>query len=372
MLENEASTSGGVDWHTHETTWTRRPRVNKTIHAVSFRAHGGKLIRRNGLGVLKAVEVMKLKGSASSYCYNDPVVLQIENTNVCNLSCEFCPRHRDKKYIPKEMGLDEFREILDPWIGSLFSIHIFGRGEPLVGKHIFEMIDHAAGRGVPHVSITSNGFLLTRERARELARIRLMELRISVDGATPETFRKIRQDDLGKLMENVRYFTSISDIPVSLNFALNAVNWNEIKMMPKLVKELGGHALRVFPVNTYDETIEDDMGLGRDRQRQYGAVGREVEELCKQEGLQFIMDKEVVSECVIPFVMAFINVDGMLTPCCKLEEIPLEDVKADGFRAAWNGPRMRAFRDALITKNYPTPCTKIQCIRDFRPKAGEG
>ncbi len=64
-------------------------------------------------------------------------------------------------------------------------------GEPLLNRDLPAMIGLLKDRGV-YVVFNTNAALLTRRRQVELIESGLEELRVSLDGSTPETYLKVR------------------------------------------------------------------------------------------------------------------------------------------------------------------------------------
>jgi MoaA/NifB/PqqE/SkfB family radical SAM enzyme len=322
------------------------------------------LLRYSPLNVLKAAETKLLRKRASTYCYNYPAFIQVEVTTRCNLTCYMCPRMEELKKKgtkARDMSFETFKTIVDQAQG-LYSINPFGRGEPLIVPDIFRMIEYSVEKRVPHVSITTNGLLLKGETARALSRTGLTELRISIDGADEETYWKIRRADLAELKACIKEFRRISDIPISINFVLGEENWDGLRQMPSLTAEVGAQCLRVFHMLGEHASKGKRLALDDGQGERYGSMSKELRGKCKDLGVAFIMDRLEYRSCLWPFIMAFIDIDGYLTPCCKLEEIQLDSVLEKGLFPAWNGLPMRRWRSHLLLGRIPKRCLDIHCI----------
>jgi MoaA/NifB/PqqE/SkfB family radical SAM enzyme len=116
----------------------------------------------------------------------------IEATNRCNLECVTCIRHSWDEP-PGEMspaiytglieGLRDFPAPPDIFFGGL--------GEPLSHPDIVDMIRQAKALG-SHVELITNGTLLDGAMSGRLIDAGLDMLWISLDGATPESFKDVR------------------------------------------------------------------------------------------------------------------------------------------------------------------------------------
>lgn len=121
-----------------------------------------------------------------------PHKLNIEVTTRCNLECSTCMR-RVWKEESGDMSLDTFKALL-PVFPEIEAINIIGIGEPLLNENIFEMIrlgkEHLPPGGV--FSLTTNATLIDEQIAVKLVSSGVDDIVVSLDGATRETFDRIR------------------------------------------------------------------------------------------------------------------------------------------------------------------------------------
>lgn len=93
-----------------------------------------------------------------------------------------------------DMSSETYKKIVDEashYPGIKLSLQFLG--EPLLNQQIILMIQYAKESGINFVSITTNGMLLDRSgTADALLASGVDEINISVDGATKETFERIR------------------------------------------------------------------------------------------------------------------------------------------------------------------------------------
>jgi radical SAM protein with 4Fe4S-binding SPASM domain len=98
----------------------------------------------------------------------------------------------------------------------------------------------------------------------------------------------------------------------------------------------------------------------------FQALTEKLKHICKEKKILFISSKPTVSECQTPFIMAYIDVEGNLTPCCFLEITHMGNVLKNGFKEVWRGKQMKKWRERLLKHQFPKPCLDIECIRDWR------
>jgi len=327
------------------------------------------IAERNPKAAAKWMEIVLLGRWASPYCYNYPFVLQIEVTNLCNLHCKMCPREREFEEAgikPNIMSLDTFDRILRGWIQHLFQIHLFGRGEPLLIPELPEMIAYAAEHGVHYITFTTNGQLLQGRLAEALAHSELDDLRVSIDGSDETGYQSIRGAPLQRVKDNLKAFRKICDIPISIITTLCKENWDSVYHMPELAEEVGATCLRLLPIFPYTFLGMSDLAFTEDQKRQYQYVCKDLERRCREKRIHFIPDRYYVQDCKLPFLMAFIDVEGNLTTCCKLETMVTGNVLKQDFFKVWNGPKMIGWRRSLLSKRFPKQCIELGCIRDWR------
>lgn len=100
----------------------------------------------------------------------------VEITNVCNLSCNFCPKtERTKKFITVE----EFRHVLSEIRPYTDYIYLHLMGEPLLHPQLEELLEVAASLEFK-VNITTNGTLLLNQRDILLHAKALRQINVSL------------------------------------------------------------------------------------------------------------------------------------------------------------------------------------------------
>jgi MoaA/NifB/PqqE/SkfB family radical SAM enzyme len=108
--------------------------------------------------------------------------------------------------------------------------------------------------------------------------------------------------------------------------------------------------------------LGEKRSLRRKTPEEYATLTKELRKRCLELGIAFIIANLEETSCLHPFVMAFIDVDGYLTPCCKLEHIRLANVFETSLFQAWNAQPMRKWRRNLLVGRIPKVCLDIRCI----------
>jgi MoaA/NifB/PqqE/SkfB family radical SAM enzyme len=122
-----------------------------------------------------------------------PVQLYLESTNRCNLKCRGCIHYKGHWEPARDISLAQMRLITDQ-LPDLQRVVLHGIGEPLLNRRLPAMIEHLKARSV-RVLINSNGILLDAAMREALVDSGLDELRISLDAASPQGYRRMRGSD---------------------------------------------------------------------------------------------------------------------------------------------------------------------------------
>jgi 12,18-didecarboxysiroheme deacetylase len=155
-----------------------------------------------------------------------PVVV-FNATRRCNLRCIHCYSDSENRAYTGELTGDDAKALVDDLASFGAPVILFSGGEPLIRPDIEELIAYAVKRGLRAV-ISTNGTLITRDRAARLAELGLSYVGVSLDGleATHDSFRKV-DGAFRKAMAGVRECMK-QGIKVGLRFTVNRLNMGEI------------------------------------------------------------------------------------------------------------------------------------------------
>ncbi|PWV98568.1 radical SAM protein with 4Fe4S-binding SPASM domain [Paenibacillus cellulosilyticus] len=124
----------------------------------------------------------------------------IEITSVCNLSCTFCPpTARAKGFIKQET----FNHVLDQIKPHTNHIYLHVKGEPLLHPKIDQLLDAAHEKGFK-VNITTNGTLITKNKAKLLGKPALRQMNFSLHSFDGHIGSENRDGYLREILDFVR------------------------------------------------------------------------------------------------------------------------------------------------------------------------
>ena len=159
-----------------------------------------------------------------------------ESTNDCNADCVMCERKRMTRRVGI-MDYDLFKKIAAQSAAlGIQQMRFHNFGEALMDPLLDQKIQYAKSIGIPSTAMYTNGSLLHAEHQEKLISSHLDHLFISMDGATPKTYEKIRRNlNYEQVNQNIREFISLrnskgSQRPlVELSMLPMASNANEIE-----------------------------------------------------------------------------------------------------------------------------------------------
>lgn len=158
-------------------------------------------------------------------------------TKRCNLKCVHCYAKAVDPEGVDDISTDQAKTMIDDLAAYGAPVMLFSGGEPLVRQDLVELASHATSRGMRAV-ISTNGTLITKEKARELKSVGLSYVGISLDGgeeihdrfrAVPGSFKKALQGVANCQAEGLK---------VGLRFTINKRNQGEVPKLFEIIREL--------------------------------------------------------------------------------------------------------------------------------------
>ena len=158
-------------------------------------------------------------------------------TRRCNLKCVHCYAHAKNTSFDNELSTDQGKQLIDDLAEFGSPVMLFSGGEPLVRKDLPQLAAYAVEKGMRAV-ISTNGTLITPETARNLKKIGLSYIGISLDGMEEvnDRFRGV-SGAFQSALEGIKN-SQAAGIKVGLRFTINKFNVNEIPKIFQLLEEM--------------------------------------------------------------------------------------------------------------------------------------
>lgn len=171
-----------------------------------------------------------------------PTQMSFELSDLCNYECVMCNEEFSslirknranllpKKYVYPERFFDELKEFIPQ-----LKIATFIGGEPLLIKSYFRIWEDILKlNNKCRIHIQTNASIIT-PRFEEMLESGQFDVGISLDGATKDTFEKIRiNSNFEEVQKNVLIYKDFMDrgkVMLNINFCPLTLNWQEIPLM---------------------------------------------------------------------------------------------------------------------------------------------
>lgn len=180
----------------------------------------------------------------------------------CNLRCRMC-FFSMSQYRTSLLGLhfthDDVQAIAQSIFPSILKLQIGCGAEPTVYRDFPFIVDLARQYGVPYVSLTTNGNLLSAALLEDLAGKGLDEITISAHGFTRESYEAMMPgasfDKFFNLIEALKALrASYPNFKVRVNFTVNEDNVQELLLMPRLFAGLQLDVVQLRPIQKLGDT----------------------------------------------------------------------------------------------------------------------
>jgi 12,18-didecarboxysiroheme deacetylase len=156
----------------------------------------------------------------------------------CNLKCVHCYSQSQNREYSGELSTEEGKALIEDLARFGAPVILFSGGEPLLRKDLMSLAQLATDKGMRAV-ISTNGTLITKKVARELKRIELSYVGISLDGMrqTNDRFRGV-EGAFDAALNGIRHCRD-SAIKVGLRFTINRWNVSDIPEIFNLLEKEG-------------------------------------------------------------------------------------------------------------------------------------
>jgi radical SAM protein with 4Fe4S-binding SPASM domain len=300
-----------------------------------------------------------------AYIPDSPLTLQVEPTNVCNLSCTMCPRSKmtrslgfmDPTVFDEMLGGWKNRVLVKPLRHILFgseipllkrgSIKLFFMGEPLIHPQLDRLIESGNHAGC-NVGIQTNGTALNRKEVRErILAAKPSVIGISLDGINEMSFQSVRQgarwQDICKGIEALHHERMEMGFEKKVLILVSSIipEWN-----PPAQERAQKFLESVRP-------YVDQIGfvpLSRERDPEFYNEDGEIAAYAKR---PMPGGSKLQPICSEPLTKLNVLWDGRITPCCyDIDgEMPLGHVH-DGIDQVWRSDKVKSLQEALLNHDF--------------------
>ena len=214
----------------------------------------------------------------------------------CNLRCRMCyfSDEERRKELHGRFSKEELQQVAAALFPRALKLQIGCGAEPTLFGELPWLVSEGKKYGVPYVSITTNGQLLTTETLYALAESGLDELTISLHGLTAETYENLMQGaSFGKFQELLGAIRNVrKDFPgmkVRVNYTLNADNVAELSQFDEVFTAYTPlDVLQLRPIQRIGNSSYNNFSMQPLLER-YDDTLLPLAEKCKQRGIVCLM-----------------------------------------------------------------------------------
>ncbi|MFH1888555.1 MAG: radical SAM protein [Candidatus Omnitrophota bacterium] len=278
-----------------------------------------------------------------------PFRVMLENTNLCEAYCAFCP-HKDMKRQAGVMDFGLTRKIIDECRDlSIDHVTIYGFGEPLLDRDFFRRVEYAKRKGIKRVTTNTNAAFLDEGKNGSLIASGINEVYISFDAFTEGTYKKIRPNlDFDKVKQNIldlidRRNKNEKNSPlIVLSFVENDINKNEVQSYINYWKGKADYV----SVSLAHNWTGDMPGCP-------------------------VADGSFRDPCRLLWTDMFILYNGDVALCCNDFDgrIIIGNVKERSIRDIWSGERLGGIRREHIRRNFGAVNVCKDCNYNYHYKS---
>jgi len=193
-----------------------------TIHPLALAAMeqtGEQVSQQKGRGSQRF-----LQGGLSA-----PMTVTWEITAACNIACIHCLSASGRRR-PRELKTDQALALVDELAEmQVFQIH-FGGGEPFIYPGIWKVLERCTERELV-MCISTNGTLITAERARRLKQFDPLYFQVSLDGGTPQTNDSVRGKGVFDRALRGLEFLATENHSLTVNSVLTRYSFYELDLL---------------------------------------------------------------------------------------------------------------------------------------------
>lgn len=290
-----------------------------------------------------------------------PLYVAWQLTNECNLACLHCIEESGPgKAFRDELSPPQIFNVLEQLAARDVPYLSLSGGEPMLHPAFFDMVEQVCDSG-SQLKIETNGHQLEAASCRRLKELGVKAVQVSMDGATRETFNRMRvRGNFDRALDGIRSLREF-DIPIEINYSPTRFNVEEIGAAVDLAHELGafsfytgrtmytGNAVKTWhrlapsdeQYTTYFDTLRAKALEYRGRMRVY------FHEMGLLEELRYRLEHPAALLIVLPNGLVKL-INALPFICGDLREQSLDEVWAN-FRRAWEDPRVAQFIEDLAS-----------------------
>jgi len=172
--------------------------------------------------------------------FHMPLMIVWNFTQACNLKCVHCYQDACSRPLPDELDLEQKLKVVDEMGREYVPFLALAGGEPLMGRNFWEVLERCRQWGI-HVTIASNGTVLTPDVTARLVEHGVKYVEVSLDSVDPDkhdAFRGI-PGAWRRTIDGIRTAAATPGLRVGLAACISRMNFEEADRLIQLAVDMG-------------------------------------------------------------------------------------------------------------------------------------
>jgi molybdenum cofactor biosynthesis enzyme MoaA len=292
-----------------------------------------------------------------------PSAINLEFTNRCNLKCSFCLNNKPDFREHGEISQDLIDIIINELPKST-KIIICGIGEPTLHAQFDTFIDKLS-LNFDEIELVTNG-QFNKDIAKIICNTKIKKITFSLDYFDKEEYRKIKNGNLDKVIENILYVLNHKrvDSVIQINMLVEQNKINQIKNVISFLNKfmtcndfIYSRNIKSLAGQVNVDTIKNENWLELENLKNTISKDVDVSKYRVENWIKFLnLDEAPKKRCACrhPNIYTMILWNGQLTFCCIDFNATMiaGDMNKNTIAEIWNGENYNEFRNDMKTFNF--------------------
>lgn len=283
----------------------------------------------------RIIEINDDVGTISDF----PAYIEVQTASYCNSRCIICPYPKIKSFIPmgkmKRLLWDKLLGEFEINRAKIKNIEPYLNNEPFLDKDMLDLLYTLKPLG-RYVEVSTNLQNCSYELMDEIIKNRLIdELRCSIFGLSPESYKSIMGIDMNNVLEKLNYVALAN-------------------------KNAGSHLKIQLTMVLHDSFVScDELYKAKDLADELGVCFKAYPYLDRAENNDFLTTKIISTKnkkvlgCKLGYIKDRLAIwhDGIVALCCQdwQRQHVIGDLNKTSIRDLWHSPEMQNYRDSIYS-----------------------
>jgi MoaA/NifB/PqqE/SkfB family radical SAM enzyme len=310
--------------------------------------------------------------------------IEAELTTSCYLRCIHCEHThwKDNSYRNQNVKFEQFKGVIDS-LPNLKWANVTGEGSPFLNPDFRKVVKYLKEKNI-YVDFSHDFFYMTDEIARELIGLGVERIYHSIDGASKETYEKVRVgSNFERVVTNIKRFIELkkemnSPLPeICFRMAVFKENAHEVEKLIDLIhtfgdsKDIGDDpSVNIVGLLEFDDTKSMVSEIPRETIDRVNAKAKKYGLTVYWSHVSHIAEKKAPLEYCVNWTEPYVMIRGHVVPCCAvmmsdnrefLEKNAFGNTYQKPLKEIWNSARYRRFRKMVVDPKGKVPLLCVGC-----------